>query len=141
MKKISVILIVLVLLVVSTAPALAAGRPSTLGGRGAGISAGLGGNPPFALAGTIASLDAQAKTVTVTVVCGNTLVKPYIGQNLVIQTNNATRFLLRNPGGYATPITFNDLVIGQKVSANGQLANNVWTAGRITVGAELNCLP
>ncbi len=141
MKKISVILLVLVLLVVSTVPALAAGRQPTINSHGAGFSVGLGGNPPFTLAGTIAGLDAQAKTVMVIVVCGNTLVKPYIGQNLVIQTNDTTRFLLRNPGGYATPITFSDLAIGQKVSLNGQYTNNIWVAGRITVGADLNCLP
>ncbi len=140
MKRLSVILLVLTLLVMSTVPAIAAGKPSTVSGRGAAYGSGVSGNPPFALAGTIAGLDAQAKTVTVTVACGNTLVKPYIGQNVVIQTNDATRFLLRNPGGHATPITFNDLAIGQKVSVNGQYTNNVWTAGRITVGADLNCL-
>lgn len=141
MKKLSVLVLVLMLLVVSTVPALAAGGPPPGSGRGAGSGVGKVGNPPFALAGTIAGLDEQAKTVTVTVDCGNTIVKPFIGQNLVIQTNDATRFLLRNPGGYATPITFEDLTIGQKVSVNGQYANNVWTAGRITVGADLNCLP
>ncbi len=141
MKKLSVLLLVLTLLVVSTVPAFAAGGPPP--GKGGGVVSGVGkgGNPPFALAGTIASLDAQAKTVTVSVVCGNLLVKPYFGQNLVLQTTDATRFLLHNPGGYATPITFSDLVIGQKVSVNGLYASDVWTAGRITVGADLNCLP
>ncbi len=141
MKKLSVLLLVLTLLVVSTVPAFAAGGPPPGMGSGVVSGVGKGGNPPFALAGTIASLDAQAKTITVTVACGNTVVKPYVGQNLVIQTNEATRILLRNPGGYATPITFSDLAIGQKVSVNGKYASDVWTAGRITVGTGLNCLP
>ncbi len=128
------------MLVVSAVPPFAAGRPSISSGRRAGFSIGSGGNPPFALAGTIAGLDAQAKTGTVTVVYGNTLVKPYIGQNLVIKTNDATQFLLRKPGGYATPIAFNNLTIGQKVCVNGRYTNNGWVFGQITVGADLNCL-
>jgi hypothetical protein len=140
MKKISVLLLVLTLLVVSAVPALAAGGPPTDSGRRAGFGIGQPGTPPFALAGTIAGLDNDAKTVTVTVSCGNQLVKPYIGQNLVIQTSDTTRFLLRNPGSYATKVTFEDLAIGQKISMNGQFATNEWTAWRITIGADLNCL-
>jgi len=40
------------------------------------------------------------------------LVKPFIGENLTLQTTDATRFLLRNPGAAATPITFADLAVG-----------------------------
>jgi Domain of unknown function (DUF5666) len=141
MKKLFALALVLMLLAIAVAPALAAGGPragNDSSGRG---FAAKGGNAPFALAGTIASLDPATRTVTMTVVCGNKLIKPYIGQTLTIQTTDATRFLLRNPGGTATSITFTELAVGQKVSANGQLANNVWTAGRITVGAELTCLP
>lgn len=138
MKKLFVLTLVLALLAITALPAFAAGGAPT--GNGGGDS-GKGSKAPFALAGTIANLDPITHTVTVTVVCGNKLVKPYVGQNLNIQTTETTRFLLRNADGTVTPITFADLAVGQKVSSNGQLANNVWTAGRITVGADLTCLP
>jgi hypothetical protein len=141
MKKIVVLALVLALLAISAVPALAAGRAHAKNGQIAGNEYGKGGKMPFALAGTIASIDPVARTVTVTVACGNKLVKPYIGQDLTLQTTDATRFLLRNPDGTATPITFEDLTVGQNVSSNGKLVNNVWTANRITVGADLNCLP
>jgi hypothetical protein len=126
------------------APALAAGGPpngNSTYGKGGGGGAGKGGNMPFALAGVISALDPATHTVTVTVACGNTLVKPYISQNLSLHLTDVTRFLLRNPDGVATPISFADLAVGQSVSANGQIVNNFWTASRITVGAELTCLP
>jgi len=141
MKKLVILTLVLVLLAVSVVPAYAASRTRDQNGAGNKIQVKQHGKMPFALAGTIASIDPVARTVTVTVACGNKLVKPYIGQDLAIQTTNATRFLLRNPDGTATPITFEDLAVGQNVSSNGKLANNVWTANRITVGAGLNCLP
>jgi hypothetical protein len=141
MKKLIVLTLVLSLLAITIVPAFAAASTPARIKRGGGAGTGKGGNAPFALAGTIASLDPVARTVTVTVVSGNKLVKPYIGQNLTLQTSDATRFLLRNPDSTATLITFADLAVGQKVSANGQLANNVWTVSRITVGAELTCLP
>jgi heme/copper-type cytochrome/quinol oxidase subunit 2 len=141
MKKFVIFTLVLVLLAVSVVPAYAASQTRGKHGNVNKNQVKQHGKMPFALAGTIASLDPVAGTVTVTVVCGNKLVKPYIGQDLTLQTINTTRFLLRNPDGTATPITFDDLVVGQNVSSNGKLADNVWTANRITVGADLNCLP
>jgi hypothetical protein len=141
MKKYFVLVLVLVLLAVTVIPAYAANGTRARNGHGDGNSFGKGPKMPFALAGIIASIDPDARTVTVTVACGNKLVKPYIGQALTLQTTDATRFLLRNPDGYATPITFAELAVDQKISSNGRLANNVWTADRITVGADLNCLP
>ena len=146
MKKIFILTLVLALLAVTVVPVFAAGNSPTGNGGGSGKGSGGGGGGgggrgPFALAGTIASLDPTTRTVTVTVACGNKLVKPFIGQNLTLQTTADKRFLLRNPDGFATQITFEDLVVGQKISANGTLTNNVWTAQRITVGADLNCQP
>ena len=141
MKKIFVLMLVLALMAITVVPAFAAGNPPAGNGRGGGGGTGKGSNAPFALVGTIASLDSAERAITVTVVRGNKLVKMFIGQTLTIQATEATRFLLRNPDNTATPITFADLVVGQSVSVNGQLANNVWTAGRITVGADLTCLP
>jgi hypothetical protein len=141
MKKLFILTVLMVLLAIAVTPALAAGGPHGGYARGAGMGAGKNAPANLALAGTIASLDPGAQTVTVKVVSGNILVKDYIGQNLTFQTNDSTRFLLRNQDGYATPVTFSDLVVDQKVSVNGELANGVWTATRITIGAKLVHLP
>jgi hypothetical protein len=141
MKKYFVLTLVVVLLAIAVTPVLAAGGSRGGNAYSARLDARNGATTTFALAGTIASLDPAASTVTVKVVSGNLLVKSYIIQNLTIQTNDSTRFLLRNPDGVATPITFTDLVVGQKVSVNGVLANSVWTATRITADAKLVRLP
>lgn len=118
MKKIAYLLLVIGLLVVTTMPALAADSPDSV----------------FALVGTIT--DISAPVVTVQVVFGNRLVDDYIGQMLSLQTTPDTLYLLKTPLG-GVPITFDDLEVGQNVSVNGTLVNNVWIAGRITVGAAL----
>lgn len=141
MKKLLAFTLILTLLGVTLTPALAAGGPPTGSGRGSGDGTGTGSKAPFALAGTITGIDPAAQTVTIRVSCGNTLVKPYIGQAVTIQISKTTAILLRHASGKATPITFADLAAGQKVSANGQFANNTWTAARITVGADLTCQP
>lgn len=122
MKKTVSLFIALVLLVGATVPAFAASEPS---GRG---------NAPFTLSGTITAI--QGTTVTVHVLAGNYLVHPYLGQDLTLQTTEATRFLLRTPTGCVV-ITLADLAVGQSVSVQGTLADEVWTATRITVGALL----
>jgi hypothetical protein len=144
MKKIFVLLIVVALLAVTVVPALADGNGNTFEYHHTyrnGSPLKQAGSNSFALSGTIAALNPGAGTVTVSVACGNILVQPYVGQDVTLETTGVTRFLLRNPSGVATPITFADLAVGQKVSANGELANNAWTASRITVGASLACLP
>jgi hypothetical protein len=134
MKRLFSVLVLFVLVVATTAPAFASG-PDLSAGRGKG------GKAPFALSGVITGIDLPAGTVKVTVACGNKLVKTHIGQSLSLQTTVMTRFLLRNAGSKATKITFNDLAVGQSVSLQGQLLNNLWSVTRLTVGAELTCLP
>jgi len=70
---------------------------------------------------------------------GNILVKPYIGKTLDIQTKATTRFFYTD-GVTTKIIKFADLKVGDPVSMTGKLANSVWTAYRITVGAKLTCL-
>ncbi len=123
-KSMLVALAVTVLLAAVAVPALAA--PSAAGGPG--------GRGQFTLAGTITAIDGTA--VTVRVVSGNPVVHPYLGQNVTLQTTAATRFLLKTPDGTVV-ITLADLAVGQNVSAQGTLANDVWTASRITVGAQI----
>jgi hypothetical protein len=51
-----------------------------------------------------------------------------------------TLFLIRN-GTTISLIGFADLQVGQQVSVNGNVVDNVWTVYRITVGALLSCIP
>ncbi len=110
-------------------------------GLGASNQVGFGIRTPYAVSGTIADIDPGAKTVTVTVLCGNRLANPFIGEEVTLLTSDSTRFLYRDEDGTVTPITFDDLAVGQKVSSHGALVNGVWTATRVTSGALLTCLP
>jgi len=128
MKKLTMALLVLVVLGATAMPALAAGGPPPVRGK----------SGSFTLAGVITAINGTA--VTVQVASGNPTVRAYVGQTLALQTTSSTRYLLKTDTG-TVPITFADLAIGQKVSASGMVANNVWTAMRITVGANLVHLP
>jgi Domain of unknown function (DUF5666) len=139
MKKLFVLVFVIALLAVTAMPALAEDGP-IVRNRFTLITR-RDGNGVISLAGTITSLDSSARTVNVKVASGNRLAKPYLGKDVTILTTNATRFLLRNPDGSATPITFAELIVGQKVSVYGGVVDNVLTASRITVGARLARLP
>ena len=141
MKKFLVLILVLTMLTVAIVPAFAAGDSVLVAGNGNGGSNGRRGGSVFALAGTITAINSATGAVDVAVTCGNTLVTPYIGQTVSVQTAATTRFLQYNPDGTAVIISFADLEVGQTVSANGQLANGVLTASRITVGASLSCTP
>jgi hypothetical protein len=119
MKKSLVLALALMLLLVSVTPSLAAGRGPT---------------GTFSLAGTITAINGT--TVTVHVVGGSPSVKAFVGKDLALQTTDGTRFLLKTDSG-VVPITLADLHVGQNISANGTVVNEVWTALRISVGAEL----
>lgn len=120
MKKILIATLVLFLLAAVVTPAAAATPP-----RG-----------PFSLVGKITAIDATAGTVTVSVFRGNTLAQPYVGKTLTLTTKAATLYFYKaNAAALPTPITFADLKVGQPVTANGTVANDVWTVNRITVTA------
>ncbi len=165
MKKITVIILVVIMLALAAIPAYAKGGSPTGQGNGAGANAGKGSGTcintasrdfsgmhtgarpaysartPYALSGVISSLDNDKATVTVTVVCGNRLAQPYTSQEVILQTTATTRFLLRNSDGSVTPISFEELQVGQNVSSHGTLVGETWTAWRVTSGALLSCLP
>ncbi|MEI7847255.1 MAG: hypothetical protein WCK35_15760 [Chloroflexota bacterium] len=126
MKRFTILMLVLILSLTLVTPALAAGKPPSAKG-------------PFALVGKISAIDPVAKTVTVQVLRGNALVKPYFSKTVIIQTTTLTRYMFTD-GVSKKVITFNDLVVGKSVSIGGLLANSVWTATRITMGAKLSCL-
>ena len=101
-------------------------------------AAGNGPRSNFALTGKITAI--SDGTVTIQVLAGNKLVKDYLGKELVVNVADSTRFLL-NDGTVVKPITFADLKVGDPVSVHGTLVDLVWTASRITVGAQLIHFP
>ncbi|MBM3151155.1 MAG: hypothetical protein FJZ96_02945 [Chloroflexi bacterium] len=138
MKKILLPMFVLILLAVSVIPVSAAGK-------GPGGSGGVQQKSPrgtFAITGTVSAIDAVNGTVTVQALRGNKLVQPYLNTLVTVNTIAKTRYLYKSSlTATATAITFADLEVGDPVSVNGLLANNIWTATRVTVGATLACLP
>jgi hypothetical protein len=127
MKKSLVVLMVVALLAVSAVPAFAA-----RGGPAQPPAPVRGGQ--FTLVGTITAI--AGDVVTVKVVSGNPIARPVVGQDVALQTTAATRFLRTTATGTVV-ITLADLQVGDNVSAQGQLAEGLWTAGRITVGAKI----
>jgi len=110
-------------------------------GYASGTRNGFGIAAPYTFSGTITAVDDVNLAITIDVVCGNRQANPYIGQQVTLQTTSTTRFLLRNADGTVTPITFDYLEVGQNVSSHASLADDIFTATRITSGALLNCLP
>lgn len=153
MKKILLPLLLVALLVVSVLP-VAAGQ----GGPGNGPQATPQPTPQgqgtmttyrqssprgtFTVTGQVTAVDPVNKTITLTVLRGNKLVKAYLNTNVILVTTNTTKFLYKSSStATATKITFNDIQVGDYISATGTVANNVWKATRITEGATLKCLP
>jgi hypothetical protein len=97
------------------------------------LAAGRGPAAVFTLVGKIDSIGNG--TVTVQVLGGNPAVKSYLNQLLTVNTAVSTR-ILRKDGTVVTPITFADLKVGDSVNVSGTVADQVWTASRITVGAQ-----
>ncbi len=129
MKKVISLSIALFLLAVTVMPVFAASETA-------------GPRSPFALVGKITAIDADAGTVTVKILRGNWVVKPYLNQEVVLKTTANTRYLYKaSATAVPTPITFEDLQVGKAISASGTLRNGVWTATRITMGAKLSCFP
>ncbi len=125
MKKLFVVTLALLIALAAVGPAYAAGGP-----RGT-----------FTLVAKISAIDPVSGTITVSVLNGSKLVQPYLKQTLVMTTTAKTRYLYKStPDAVPTPITFADLKVGNAVSVNGKVANGVWTAVRVTVGAKLICL-
>lgn len=125
MKKFMLFVLTFVLLLVAVTPVAAA--PD------APVKSGI-----FSAIGKITEIGEN--TVTIKVVAGNYLVKPYKGQTLTITMTPTTRYLYK-VGTLVTPSTFADLAVGDPVSIRGKLtADGIWYALRVTEGANLKCL-
>ncbi len=143
MKRIVTLFVALVMVFAFTIPASAGGNGpgggNGSGGAGTGSGQGQQGTRgTFAITGTITAIGTN--TVTINVVRGNKLVQPHLGTQVTVTVTSRTRYIYKD-GTTTTTIGFADLQVGQPVSINGTVANNVWTVSRITVGASLSCLP
>jgi hypothetical protein len=138
MKKFAVLFAVLVMVFAFTIPAAASGFGPG-GGMGSGTIQGQqGGRGTFVIVGNVAKIGTNS--VTIEVLRGNRLGQAYIGTQVTLTVSPQTIFLSMN-GSTITQISFADLQVGQRVSVNGIVTNNVWTVYRITVGALLSCIP
>jgi hypothetical protein len=138
MKKLVVLLAVLVMVFTLTIPAAASGFGPG-GGMGSAITGGQpGGRGTFVIVGKITEIGTAS--VTIDVLRGNRLGQSAIGTQVTMTITPKTLFFSRN-GSTITQISFADLKVGEQVSVNGIIANNVWTVYRVTVGALLSCLP
>jgi hypothetical protein len=128
MKKLLVVILVLTLTVFTALPAFAArGMPPV---RTRVVSS------QFTLAGIITAVDASARTITIRVLAGSRSVFSSRNYDVTVLTTLTTRYLLKTADGTITT-TFDLLEPGQKVSVQGSIADDVWNASRITVGALL----
>jgi hypothetical protein len=118
---------------------------------------------PFYLQGTISAIDTGTGRLTVTLMHGNAQVKEYLGTDLTLQTSDGTLIFQitqgeetdegteqtatpttnSNPSSDGSdsnriPITFDQLVIGQKVTIHGNLVDGVYTARLITVYIQMH---
>jgi hypothetical protein len=113
---------------------------------------------PFYLQGIITAVDAGAYTLTVNVVHANAKVKAFMGNDLSITGTESTQIFQITQGGEYSgtlgltpttyddsagtnddgtpsnriPITFDQLVVGQKVAVHGKLVDTIYTARLIT---------
>jgi hypothetical protein len=91
-----------------------------------------GGSPQhFSVLGTITAIDGD--TITLYVLEGSRLVRPYIGQALTVQMTPATLYYEWTPDGLV-PITFGDVGVGDMTNVHGTVAEDGdFTAGRVTL--------
>ncbi len=121
----------LVILTMVTLVTLVAVTPVLAGHGGPGGNGGGGGRPLFALVGTITVIGDN--TITVQVVDGNRFVEPYIPGELTVQLTGSTNYFEWDPDG-RLPIDLEDVALGDTTSIHGTVADDVFTADRVTVG-------
>lgn len=90
----------------------------------------------FAVVGTVAAVGSDS--ITIQVLSGNKPVKPFVGQELVVQVDENT-ILRRWTEEGGVPIALADVVVGEGVNANGTVAEETFVAARVTAGIPLYC--
>jgi len=139
-KKWMLLILVVLAMTIASTPALAAGSGSQNRQENQHRYE-LGPQPnnryAFALTGTVTAIGTDS--ITVLVHNGNRLVKPYIGQELVVQVTDTTRFRQWTPEG-CIPIAFEDVEVGDTTSIQGTVSEEVFIAARVTVDVPC-CTP
>lgn len=156
MKRILILMFVLILMLVSVSPALAGNGGNGDGGGGGG-NGGQGGNGNAhgqqsqntqrnqnrntdrkaeftVLTGVVTLIEGTADAGSITVLVYGGKDTSLHGTEVVVPIDDSTRFVLKDFG----PITFAEVAIGDPVSVAIGLDG---TADRVTVGAEIACLP
>lgn len=77
---------------------------------------------PFMVKGTVAALDPDGKTITVTVTRAMRAMRGYVGDEVVFQTLATTRYL-KKVDRVVTTITFDDVRVDDTVVVNGRVDN------------------
>lgn len=120
MKKLAVSVLVLILLLASIVP-VNASRAKAVQRASA----------PTIYNGEILEVDDAARTVTMLVISGK-------GGDfeLLVATDATTRFRLKVADG-CTPITFDDLEVGQEIGITGRYVDGAFIAVRVTVQMDI----
>jgi hypothetical protein len=140
------------------------GNQGNHGAKGNGNQGHSHPNTPFYLQGTIKTVDVGSKTIIVTLIHGNAMVKQFIGKDLTIKTTDATQIFKitqgiddeSGEGESVTPalsssesaaseegdsnrvaIPFDKLAVGQRVAIHGNLVEGVYTARLITMYIQI----
>jgi hypothetical protein len=136
-KRLAILVLAAVVILVAVVPTLAAGPGA--GGKQQLHERRMGPQPfrqNFALVGTITGLGGD--TITVQVQSGNRLVKEYIGEQLTVRVTENTAYHQWTVNG-CVPSDFGSISVGQTVSIQGVLIEQVYVAQRVTVDVPLEC--
>jgi len=142
-KRRTLLFFVVLAMLVAATPALAASpanqnrHENEHRNRAGGQPEILPGKALFALTGIITALGSDS--ITVLVQKGNRLVKPYLGQELVVHVNGNTRYRQWTPDG-CVPISFGDVQVGDTTSIEGKVSEDGFIARRVTVDVPC-CTP
>ena len=94
----------------------------------------------FGLVGEVTAVDLEAETITVKVLTGSQLVKPFIDAELTLATNEDTKFMLYVDQA-CEQAALEDVYVGALVSANGTVIvapeGKTYLAVRVTIDAPL----
>lgn len=94
----------------------------------------------FGVVGEVTDVDLDAATITVKVLSGSQLVKPFLGAELTLATNEDTKFMLYVDQA-CEQADLEDVYVGALVSANGTVITaeeaRTYLAVRVTIDAPL----
>lgn len=157
MKRVLTVTLVMILILVSVSPALAGNGNGNGGGKGGEGGNGQGGNgnsnrhqnqnterhenrngdglPDFyVITGLVTAVEGTADAGSITVLVYGGKDTSLHGTEVKVPIDASTRFVLKDFG----PITFDQVIVGDPVSV---AIGSDGIADRVTVGAEIACIP